>query len=210
MAPRKVGRPKRKSIRDPKDPQPGPKHTRIRYPIGIKRKVVALHKEGMSLKQIEQWLIDNEKMKVKKPTLCTWYNTANTSRMEEIGDLGANNNDTCISKQRPRILVDTETILNIHVRRSQENGLPLSLQAASVAAAEVYLRLKRLGIYKTNGQRSVKTDALTESHINFILHRKEQDVEVTDVTDPHYEDPHTGDTNDLLINSVTAYHTCLM
>ena len=63
---RKVGRPKRKSIRDPKDPQPGPKRTRIRYGVGIKRKVVALHKEGMSLKQIDQWLIDNEKMKVKK------------------------------------------------------------------------------------------------------------------------------------------------
>ena len=210
MAKRKVGRPKRKSIRDPKD-TPGPKHTRNRYSISIKKKVVELRKEGMSLSKIKKWLLANENMDVKTTTICTWYSPDNTRRMEEIGDLGANNNDTCITKQRPRIIVDTETVLSIHVRRSQENGLPLTFLAASVAAGEVYSRLRRLGIYSTNGQRSVKTDALTESHINFILNRNEQDVEeVIDVTDPHYEDPHTGDTNDLLINSVTAYHTCFV
>ena len=195
---RKVGRPKRKSITQPQAPQPVPKRTRNRYPIGIKKKVIALHKEGMSLKAIGKWLRDNEKLDIKPGTICTWYNTENVSRMDELGDLGATNNDTCISKQRPRILVDTETILNIHVRRSQENGLPLSLQAASIAGTEVYVRLKALGIYKDNGQRLVRTDALTESYINFILHRNERDVEVTDVNDPHYEDPHTEDTNAMI------------
>ena len=136
---RKVGHPKRKSIRDPKAPQPGPKRTRVRYAVGLKKKVIALRQQGLSLNEIQQWLIVNEKMHVKKSTLCTWYNTENTSRMEEIGDLGANNNDTCINpKQRPRILVDVEQILNIHVKRSQENGLPLTLQAASIAAMELY------------------------------------------------------------------------
>ena len=207
---RKVGRPKKSSKSVPKPPQPGPKRTRTRYPISIKKKVVSLRNQGMTLNQIDRWLQLHEKLYVKKPTLCTWYNTKNTLKMEAIGDLGKNNNDTCVSGQRPRIVVDTETVLSIHVRRSQENGLPLSLQACSIAGAEVYLRLKKLGIYLTNGQRAVKTHALTESHINSILHKNDPDVEITDVHDPHYEDPNTKDTNEMLINSVSAYHDCLL
>ena len=136
---KKVGRPPRKALGGVRTQKPGPKVRRSRYGITTKQKAIALHERGMSLKDIRKWFLDNEKLDIKTTTICTWYNRENVSKMKDLGDLGASNNDTCINlRQRPRIIVDVEQILNIHVKRSQENGLPLTLQAASIAAMELY------------------------------------------------------------------------
>ena len=106
--------------------------------------------------------------------------------------------------------MDLELILTIHVKRSQENGLPLTFTAASTAAVQLYEWLKLLGIYETNGQRLVNTEVLTQTYINYILNHHKQDIEINDVNDPHYENPNNSETNETLINSVTEYSTCLV
>ena len=136
---KKVGRPQKKDLGGVRTQKPGPKVRRSRYGISTKQKAIALHESGMSLKDIRKWFIDNENLYIKTTTICMWYTPENVSKMKDLGDLGANYNDTCINlRQKPHIIVDVEQILNIHVKRSQENGLPLTLQAASIAAVQLY------------------------------------------------------------------------
>ena len=135
----KVGRPPKKARGGVRTQKPDPKVRRNRNGFATKNKAIVLHQGGMSLKDIRQWFLDNEKVEIKTSTICTWYNRKNVSKLKDVGDLGASNNDTCINpSQRPCIIVDVEQILNIHVKRSQENGLPLTLQAASIAAIQLY------------------------------------------------------------------------
>ena len=154
---KKVGRPPRNALGGVRTQKPGPKVHRSRYGIPTKQKAIALHERGMSLKDIRKWFLDNEKLDIKTTTICTWYHPENVSKMKDLGDLGASNNDTCINpSQRPRIIVDVEQVLVVHVKRSQDNGLPLSLQAISIGAMQLYQRLIRLGIYKENKGTKVR------------------------------------------------------
>ena len=133
---KKVGRPPKKVPKGGRIQKPV--QSRHRYTLSTKKKAIELHEGGMSLKNIQQWFRDNENTEMKRTTICTFYNPRNRTKMNEMGDLDGNNNDTCINiKQRPHIIVDLEQVLNIHVKRSQENGLPLTLQAASIAAVQL-------------------------------------------------------------------------
>ena len=203
---KKVGRPQKKApvaVR--------PKVTRNRYGFSTKSKAIELHEAGLTLKNIRKWFLDNENKDIKTTTLCTWYNPEAAQKLKDLGNLGASSNDKCNSpKQRPRIVMDVEEILVIHVKRSQDNGLPLNLHAASMAAMELYERLKLLGIYDQTGQRSVSNDALTQTYINYILNKNERDIEITDINNPNYEDPNTAESNELLISTVNDYSQCLI
>ena len=124
---KKVGRPAKKDLAGVRRQAKAPKVKRTRYLLRTKLKAVELHESGMRLKAIRQWFIDNEGIYIQKPTICTWINPETIRKLKELGDMCEISNETCInSKQRPRILMDLEQILKEHVKRSQENGLPLS------------------------------------------------------------------------------------
>ena len=92
------GHPRKKVVRNVE------KKTRCRYTIAHKAKAIYLHETGMSLKQIRQWFIDNEKLSIKTSTICTWYTPENIKKMKALGQLSDTNRDTCINpQQRPRI-----------------------------------------------------------------------------------------------------------
>ena len=92
------GRPKKKVVRSE------PKKSRCRYTIATKQKAIYLRESGMSLKEIRQWFIYNEKRYIKTSTICTWYTPANIKKMKALGQLSDTNRDTCINpQQRPRI-----------------------------------------------------------------------------------------------------------
>ena len=208
---KRVGRPAKKGPAQKRSKAKGKKPNRHRYSLKTKLKAIELKESGLTLKQIMKWFIENEQLHIQRSTICTWYAPKMRQQLKELGELWPLNNDTCLNtKQRPRIIMDVEQILRVHVQRSQENGFPLTLQAASIAALQIYERLKMLAIYDQNGQRSVNTDVLSEHYINYILNQHERNQEITDINDPHYEDPDTTETNEVLINSVTVWAQCLL
>ena len=170
---RKVGRPKKDVAgvrRQPKATAKGTPLKRARYLLKLKLKVVELHENGMELKDIQKWLLDNEGQKISKPTICGWYKAATKRKLKELGQMCDISNETCINpQQRPRILMDLEQILARHVTRSQEKGLPLTFQAASIAGQQLYERVKMLGIYEQNGHSSASKELLTEDYITVLL-----------------------------------------
>ena len=112
--------------------------TRQRYTLEHKQQAIKLHKEGQTCRQIQKWFKDNFNLEVTKPTICTWYNKANLEKFAQMGALGGNNNDTCYNpSQRPRILIDLEQILVIHIKKAQLQGLPMSVFAIRLCLKNV-------------------------------------------------------------------------
>ena len=133
--------------------------TRKRYKIGDKQQAIKLRDEGMSCKQIQNWFKEHLKMEIEKSTLCTWYSKNNVEKFAKLGPLDANNNDTCYNpSQRPRIFIDLETILVVHIKKAQLQGMPMSHQGIRLIALKFFQRLKSLQIYDNTGAR--RPDAL--------------------------------------------------
>ena len=174
--------------------------TRKRYTMEHKQQAIKLHKEGKSLTQIQKWFKDNLNMEVTKPTICTWYKPANLEKFAQMGELGGNNNDTCYNpSQRPRILIDLEQILVIHIKKSQLQGLPMSQLAIRLYALKMFQRIKSLDIYDNSGARRPDR-VLSQGYIDYLLCYKPIESEITDVDNPHYEHPEDFTTNEDFVN----------
>ena len=141
---KRVGRPAKKGPAQKRSKAKGKKPNRHRYSLKTKLKAIELKESGLTLKQIMKWFIENEQLHIQRSTICTWYAPKMRQQLKELGELWPLN-----------------------------NGFPLTLQAASIAALQIYERLKMLGIYEQNGQRSVSNNVLTENYINFILNQHE-------------------------------------
>ena len=70
---KRVGCPAKKNLAPVHSKAKGKKPIRHRYSLRTKLKAIELKDSGLTLKQIEEWFIENDQLHIQRSTICMWY-----------------------------------------------------------------------------------------------------------------------------------------